>query len=104
MFSASNFLFIIEAWNLSWQIVKGTFPDSEEWIRGDFELAPSTSEAVALSEKMMMMMKMKHNKIEFFKSNFFACVNLLSFGLGPRTPSSYQVSHRQNVHGALEKK
>ena len=28
---------------------KGTFPDSEEWICGGFELAPSTSEAVALS-------------------------------------------------------
>ena len=28
---------------------KGTFPDSEEWIRGGFELAPSASEAVALS-------------------------------------------------------
>ena len=62
---------------------KGTFPDSEEWIRGGFELAPSTSEAVALSEKimmmmmMMMMMKMKQNKIEFLKSNFCAYVNLL---------------------------
>ena len=31
---------------------------SEEWIRGGFELAPSTSEAVALSEKIMMMMMM----------------------------------------------
>ena len=26
---------------------------------------------------MMMMMKMKQNKIEFLKSNFCACVNLL---------------------------
>ena len=28
---------------------KAPEPDSEEWIRGGFELAPSASEAVALS-------------------------------------------------------